>query len=277
MRALIALLLTLALAYLALLLLLFAVQGRLLYFPTRAIEATPADAGLAYEEVGLRAADGVRLQAWYVPAPGDRGTILFFHGNGGNLSHRLDTLRLLHRLGWSTLILSYRGYGRSEGTPTERGTYLDAEAAWRHLVEDRGIPAERVVVFGRSLGGGVAAWLAERHPPGGLILESTFTSVPDLAAGIYPLLPVRLLVRHRYPTLSRLPRIRAPVLVVHGREDEIIPFRHGQRLYDAAREPKAFLEIRGSHNEGFLLSGESYAKGLAAFLDRIGDGRDAGR
>lgn len=271
MRRVIWLLASAALLYGALLLLLFAAQGRLLYFPTRAIAATPADAGLPFEEVWLRAEDGVRLQAWFVPAPQDRGTILFFHGNAGNLSHRLESLELFHRLGWSTLILSYRGYGRSEGRPSERGTYRDAEAAWRHLVEERGTPPRRIVLFGRSLGGGVAAWLAERRTPAGLVLESTFTSVADLASEIYPFVPARLLVRFRYPTLARLPGIRCPVLVVHSPDDEIIPYRHGRRLWEAAREPKRFVQLRGGHNEGFRTTGPTYHRGLAAFLGSLGD------
>lgn len=272
MRFVISLLVALAMGYLALLVLLFAVQGRLLYFPSRVITATPADAGLPYEEVRLRARDGVQLQAWFVPAAADRGTILFFHGNAGNLSHRLISLQLFHQLGWNTLILSYRGYGRSEGHPSEKGTYLDAQAAWQYLVEERAVPPERIVLFGRSLGGAVAAWLAEQRSPGGVILESTFSSVPDLASEIYPFVPARLLVRFRYPTLARMPRIRCPVLVVHSPEDEIIPFRHGQRIFEAAAEPKAFLQLRGSHNEGFVVSGQPYHQGLRAFLERISGG-----
>lgn len=269
MRAVVWVLASLALLYGAFLLLLYALQGRLLYFPTRGIDATPADAGLPYEEVRLVAGDGVELQAWFLPSPADRGTVLFFHGNAGNLSHRLPSLALFHRLGWNTLILSYRGYGRSGGSPSEGGTYRDAAAAWRHLVEERGEAPERIVLFGRSLGGGVAAWLAERHAPGGVILESTFTSVPDLAAEVYPFVPARLLVRNRYPTLSRLPRLRCPVLVVHSPDDDVIPYRHGRRLWEAAREPKRFLQIRGGHNEGFVVTGPTYERGIADFLGSL--------
>jgi uncharacterized protein len=256
--------------YLALCLMLMLLQSRLVFFPTRALEATPAEAGLAYDDVWLTTDDGLRLQGWWVPAAGARGTVLFFHGNAGNISHRLASLQFFHRLGYETLIFDYRGYGQSEGRPSEPGTYRDAEAAWRHLVEERGIPPERIVLFGRSLGGAVAAALAERHPPAGLILESTFTSVPDLGAELYPFLPVRLLARIRYDTLARMPRIRAPVLVVHSRDDDIIPFRHGRRLWDAANEPRAFLEISGTHNDGFFTSGRRYEAGLARFLaDRL--------
>jgi uncharacterized protein len=263
------LLAALALGYAGLLLLVYLLQDRLLYFPTRAIDATPADAGLAYEEVRLRAADGVELQAWFVPAADPRGTVLFFHGNAGNLSHRVPTLRFFHRLGYGTLLPSYRGYAGSGGSPSERGLYLDAEAAWRYLVEERGVPPAEVVLFGRSLGGAVAAWLATEHAPGALVLESTFTSVPELAAEHYPFLPVRLLARSHFPTERRLPGVRAPVLVVHSRADEVIPFHHSRRLWEAAPEPKSFLEISGGHNEGFLFTGAAYERGVAEFLERL--------
>jgi uncharacterized protein len=252
--------------YLALCLMLLLLQSRLVFFPTRALEATPADARLAYEDVWLRTDDGLRLHGWWVPVAEPRGTVLFFHGNAGNISHRLVSLRTFHRLGYSTLIFDYRGYGRSEGSPSEAGTYRDAEAAWRHLTEERGIAPETIALFGRSLGGAVAAWLAERHPTGAVILESTFTSVPDLGAELYPFLPVRLLARIRYPTLARMEHLRAPVLVVHSRNDDIIPFHHGRRLWEAAREPKAFLELVGTHNDGFVTTGPRYETELARFL-----------
>jgi uncharacterized protein len=254
--------------YVALLLMLLLLQSRLVFFPTRAIEATPADAGLAFEDVWLGTDDGLRLHGWWVPAEHAPGAVLFFHGNAGNISHRLGTLDLLHRLGYSTLIIDYRGYGRSEGRPSEHGTYRDAAAAWRHLLEERGIPAERIALFGRSLGGAVAADLAARHRPAALVLESTFTSVPDLGAELYPWLPVRMLSRIRYDTRSRLAAVDAPVLIVHSRDDEIIPFAHGRRLHEAVRGTGEFLEISGGHNAGFVETGARYEAGLARFLSR---------
>ena len=246
-----------------------ALQSRLIYFPTREIRATPADAGLAWEEVRFRTDDGVALHGWWVPADRARGTVLFFHGNAGNVGDRIGSIRTFHRLGWNVFIFDYRGYGRSGGAPSEEGTYRDAAAAWAHLVEGRGIRPGEIVLFGRSLGGAVAAVQAVRHTPAGVILESTFTSVPDLAAGLYPWLPARLLVRFRYDTLARVPDIRAPLLVVHSRGDDLIPFAHGRRLYEAAREPKHFLEISGRHNDGFFTSAERYERGLARFLEGV--------
>ncbi len=264
------LLLLVALVYGAMLLFVFIYQDHLLFLPnlpSRQVETTPAALGLAYESVTLIAHDQIELDAWFVPAPEARGVILFCHGNAGNISHRLDSLLIFHRLGFSTLIFDYRGYGRSQGKPTEEGTYSDAEAAWQYLVAERGIGPERIVLFGRSLGAAVAAKLVTVHQPGGLIIESCFTSVPDMAAQLYPLLPARLLSRLNYNVLAHLPHIACPLLVVHSRDDEIIPFGHGERIYAAARPPKMFLELKGGHNEGFLITGPAYTQGLADFLE----------
>lgn len=253
-------------AYLALTAYMYVFQNNYVFFPSRVIAATPTDAGLDFDEVRLETEDGETLHGWFIPAPEAKLTLLFLHGNGGNISHRLDSLQLFHHLGLSSLIIDYRGYGLSTGKPTEQGTYRDAQAAWRYLVEQRGIPPERIVIFGRSLGGSVATWLAAQHSSAGLIIESTPTSVPDVGAEVYPFLPVRLLARIHYKTLESIAEVEAPVLVVHSRDDEIVPFEHGQRLFEAAREPKTFQPIRGDHNAGFLISGEDYVQGLRSFL-----------
>lgn len=262
-------LLTAAGAYGALLLVLYFGQAGLLFLPdlpSRALVATPSDAGLDYETVHLTTEDGVRLHGWHVPAGSPRGTLLFFHGNAGNISHRLDSLLIFHRLGLNVLIIDYRGYGQSEGKPSEPGTHQDALAAWRHLTEERGVEPARIVLFGRSLGAALAAWLAREKRPGALIMESAFTSVPDLAADLYWWLPARRLARLEYAARDYLKQVACPVLVVHSPEDEIIPYRHGQALFAAAHPPKAFLDLRGDHNTGFLLSGADYVAGLDAFL-----------
>lgn len=260
----------LAAAYAALLIGVFLFQSRLVYFPHigREFSATPRDAGLDYEEVRLNTADGEGLHAWFVPTPQPRGTVLLFHGNAGNISHRLDYLLMLHRLGYSSFIFDYRGYGKSSGSPSEPGTYRDAEAAWRYLTVTRNIEPRRIALLGESLGGAVAAWLASRQQPGALVLASAFTSVPDMGADVYPLLPVRLLSRFGYNTRAYLKNVETPLLIAHSREDEIIPYRHGQALFEAAREPKTFLEMRGGHNDSFLFSEEAWVRELGAFLDR---------
>lgn len=262
----------LALSYLALAAALFFLQSGMLYLPDtpgRALEATPADRGLEFEPLSIPTRDGETLDGWFIPAGEARGTLLFFHGNAGNISHRLDSVGLFHRLGLNVLIFDYRGYGRSSGKPSEAGLYRDAEAAWRYLTGERATPADEIVLFGRSLGGAVAVWLAGRVRPAGLIVESSFTSVPDMGAEIYPWLPVRLLARNRFDSRARIGGVKVPVLIIHSRQDEIIPFRHGRRLFEAAAEPKQFLEIAGGHNDGFYVSGEKYREGISEFLDGV--------
>jgi hypothetical protein len=259
--------------YVLLAVVLFGCQKKLVFQPRRALLATPEDAGLPFDDVSFQADDGVRLHGWFVPADPPRGVALFCHGNAGNVSYRLETMAFHRRLGLSSFHFDYRGYGQSEGRPSEEGTYRDAAAAWRYLTEERGVTPESIVVHGRSLGGSIAAWLAKEHSPRTLIVESTFTSVPDLAAGMYPFLPVRLLARIHYPAKEYIAEAQCPVLVVHGRADELIPFEHGRALFEAAPEPKAFLEIHGGHNEGWAGSMEVYAGGVNAFLTEHLDGR----
>ena len=255
-------------AYGGLALLLYIFQSHLVFYPEtgREFTATPSQVGLAYEDIHLNTSDGISLHGWYIPAPQPRGTVLFLHGNAGNISHRLDSVQMFHRLGYSTLIFDYRGYGDSGGTPTEQGTYRDAEAAWRYLIEQRHIPSCRIVLFGESLGGAVAAWLAARQKPAALVIASGFTSVPDFAQHIYPYLPVRWLARMRYDTRENLRFVTAPVLIAHSPEDEIIPFEHGRALFAAANPPKLFLELAGGHNDGFIFMRESWVRVLGDFL-----------
>ncbi|MHC4716284.1 MAG: alpha/beta hydrolase, partial [Planctomycetota bacterium] len=252
-------------------------QSRLVYFPNRKVRITPGDFGVEFEEVTFPAADGTKLSAWFLPVRKPKGVVLFCHGNAGNMSHRMDSLAIFRRMGYSVLIFDYRGYGRSEGSPSEEGTYQDARAAWDYLVTTRRADPRGIVLFGRSLGGAVAAKLATEESPAGLILESTFTSINDLGAQRYWFLPVRLLSRFRYQTLGLIGRVNCPLLVVHSREDELIPFDHGRALFEAAGEPRSFLEISGTHNDGFLTSKATYTKGLKGFLRRCVPGDAAAR
>jgi uncharacterized protein len=264
-------LLAVAGAYLVLALFVYFGQASMLYLPnlpSRSLTASPQQAGLQYEDIVLRAEDGVRLHGWYVPAVQARGTVLFFHGNAGNISHRLDSIRIFRDLKLSVFIFDYRGYGQSEGRPGERGTQRDALAAWRFLTEERGIAPGKIILFGRSLGAAVAAWLATQKQPGALIVESAFTSVPDMAAELYWWLPARWLARFEYATRDYIAQVHCPVLVVHSPDDEIIPFRHGEAIFAGAHAPKEMLRLRGGHNDGFFLSGERYVLGLDAFLRR---------
>lgn len=244
-------------------------QHRLLYLPgvpSRTLVTTPQRYGLAYEEVRFDTQDGVALHGWFLPVADARATVLFLHGNAGNISHRLDSLAIFVQLGLQVLIIDYRGYGQSRGRPSEAGTYHDATAAWHFLTSTKGIAGGHIIVFGRSLGGAVAVELATRVRPAGLIVESSFTSVPDMAAKLYPLLPVRWLARLHYRSLERIGRVQCPVLIMHSEHDEIIPFAHGRRLHEAAPEPKALFTMDGGHNDGFLVSGERYRQALDDFV-----------
>lgn len=249
-------------------------QSSLIYYPEAAgrdLVATPEQIGLPFEDVELITGDQVRLHGWFIPSDNPRGTLLFFHGNAGNISHRLDSIAIFNRMNLDVFIIDYRGYGQSEGRVSEAGTYLDAEAAWAYLVETRGIDAGKIIVFGRSLGASIAAWLASRQRPAALILESSFSSVPSMAQRLYPFLPVKWLARFSYDTRQYVSRIACPLLVVHSRNDEIIPYAEGRLVFDAAPTDKQFLDIRGGHNDGFLVTGRAYSDGLSRFIDSLTD------
>ena len=243
-------------------------QSRLVYFPTSSIDATPDLINLTYEDVWLQTEDGDRIHGWYLPREKAKWTVLMFHGNGGNISHRLQTLDLLNKIGVNTLIIDYRGYGRSQGQPSEQATYQDALAAWQHLIQNRTDP-ESVILFGRSLGGAVAVWLATKVNPKGLILESTFSSVVDMAEHHYPFLPVSYISRFKYDSLSLASKIEIPTLVLHSREDNIVPFDLGFKLYEALPGNKSFIEMQGGHNDGFFVSGEHYINAIKNFIESL--------
>ena len=254
--------------YIGLGLLLYFRQGHLVYYPTTDINLSPDEIGLAYEDIVCFAEDGERITGWYVPAPSAKGTVLLFHGNGGNIGHRLHIIGLFRSLGWDVCIIDYRGYGASTGHPTEEGTYLDARAVWNYLVTERGLRSDQIIIQGRSLGGAVAAALAAEVHPAGLILEATFTSVPDLGQQLYPYLPVHWLCRFKYDTLARMSSIHCPVLVAHSRQDDMIPFWDGERLFAAVREPKTFVPLAGGHNDGEDHTDPLYREALAQFLNQ---------
>jgi fermentation-respiration switch protein FrsA (DUF1100 family) len=234
--------------------------------PSRRVDVTPQQVGLSFESVELKTEDGVKLHGWFIPHATPRATLLFFHGNAGNISHRLDSLVLFNKLRLAVFIIDYRGYGNSEGKLSEDGIYQDAQAAWRYLTETRGIPGTKILLFGRSLGGAVAAYVAAHNDAMGVVLESTFTSVPDIAADLYPWLPVRWLSRYHYNTLERMAAIDSPVMIVHSRHDEIIPFRHARKLFERANEPKRFLELSGDHNYGFMQELDRYREHWDDFI-----------
>jgi len=244
------------------------VDRAFIYFPVRELAGTPASLGLAYQDVWFQADDGVRLHGWLIP--GTRPTtLLWSHGNAGNISHRLDNIREIHqRLGIGVFIFDYRGYGRSDGSPTEAGLYLDARAAREALVRNLGVPSERIVYFGRSLGGAVALELALAHPPPGLILESPFLSVQAMANRTLP--GSGFLFKSRFDSLAKIRGLRTPLLILHGDADEVVPYEHGRRLWEAASEPKAFYTIaRARHNDTYLVGGREYWEAWRKFLHAL--------
>jgi len=225
------------------------------------------------EDCHLTASDGVKLHGWYCRPPEADGAskwpvLLWLHGNAGHLADRYEVIRQLVQLPAELFILDYRGYGRSGGSPSEQGIYLDGQAAWDYLVDDRGIAPRRIILFGRSLGGAVAVELAGRPGvrPAGLIVESSFTSVPDMAATVMPIMP-RVLIRTKLDSINKIGRINLPKLIVHSRDDDIVPFEQGQRLFRAAGEPKQFLELRGvGHNDADLSVASEYFAAMRRFI-----------
>lgn len=243
------------------------------YFPDKTLSASPEGLGLAYEDVVFEADDGYRLHGWYVPAGGDV-TLLWFHGNAGNIADRLTNLKLVHdKLQVNVFLFDYRGYGRSQGKPSEKGLYRDAEAALTYLWSRDDISQERVVYFGRSLGAAVAVELAARYHPYGLILESTFPSIPYLAGHNYPVIPswlVKPFVRARYDSLKKISGVGAPLLMLHGDSDDIVPIKAGRTLFDAANEPKSFYVVPGAgHNDIPTVGGSDYFDRLRGFMQGL--------
>ena len=245
-------------------------EWRSVYIPYREVENTPADFRVRFEDVTLTTADGVKINGWYVPQSGAKLTVLFCHGNGGNISHRIEKLLILRDLGVNVFMFDYRGYGRSEGRPSEQGTYNDARAAYDWLCREKSVAPDRLVVEGESLGCAVAVELARQRPVGGLVLESAFASIPEMARAVYPWLPLHWLCRIRYDSISKIGSIKAPLLSLHSREDEIVPFRQAERLFAAAPGPKKLVELQGDHNGGFATSEKVYRAALGEFFKSLG-------
>jgi hypothetical protein len=247
-------------------------EHRQVFHPDARMEATGRELGRPFEDVYFCASDGVKLNGWFYPAetssPRAHFVFLLCHGNAGNISHRLDHASALLETGASVFLLDYRGYGRSEGRPGEGGTYLDAQAAYAWL-RGRGFAATNLLTLGESLGGAVATELALRERLGGLVLLSTFTSVPDLGAELFPWLPVRWLGWIRYDTVNKLPHVRVPVAVLHSRADTLVGFPHAERNFAAANEPRLLWEIAGDHNDFLFVDRPRYVAGVNEFLRRL--------
>lgn len=256
-------------AYWGLGLVLYFMQPIFLYGPVREVVYTPEELGLDFEKVTLKTSDGLRLSGWYIPAKHAELTVLFCHGNGGNIMHRLDSVNIFYNLGVNCFIFDYRGYGDSEGKANEEGTYMDARAAYKWLTKEKKISPDNIIIFGRSLGGSIAAKLASEVKVGALVIESSFTSFIEIGKKFYPYMPVRWFARFSYKTIDYIKEVHCPVMIIHSRNDETVPFEFGLELYEAANEPKEFIEIFGSHNDGFLVSSEIYKRSWTKWLKSL--------
>lgn len=245
------------------------IEDRFIFHPDHVTDRDPSHIGLRFEDVFFTTQDGLRLHGWFIPHQEARATLVWFHGNAGNISDRLLNIKLLHdRIETNIFIFDYRGYGRSEGTASEKGTYLDGEAAIKYLLgrDDAGV--RRLILFGRSLGAAVAAEMAIRFNSLGLILESPFVSIREMARAIFPSLPIAWLLRTRYDTMEKVRLIKTPILVLHGDRDATVPFAQGKKVFEIASEPKRFHRIVGaSHNDTFVVGGEEYYRALREFIE----------
>lgn len=241
-------------------------QGRIVFQPSRGIFATPGEFGLVYEDLRIHVSDGEEIHAWFFPINNDSTTVLFCHGNAGCMSGRLETVQMLTEIGVNVLLFDYRGYGLSDGKASEKNMYADAKAAYNWLLRERSTASHKLIIFGRSLGGAVGVELTGRVDCAGLIIESSFTSVAEMGRHLYPYLPTRWLVRYHFDSIARIGRLECPVLIMHSKQDEIVPFRMGRQLYEAAREPKRFVELSGGHVDQDFSVNNLYRNELREFI-----------
>jgi uncharacterized protein len=264
--------------YLGLLVLLRLNESRLIYFPgnQRTLQSPPASLGLPVQRVEFPTEDGVTIVAWTIRSASDSGIwLLMCHGNAGNLSEFDRPLHYagLTRLGLNLLAFDYRGYGESSGSPSENGLYRDAEAAYRYLREKLGVAPDRIIVFGHSLGSAVAVDLVSRVPVAGLILDGALTSAVERGRELYPYIPVRWIAASRFNSLEKIAPVKVPKLFLHAKGDDVIPLAHGRRLFEAAPEPKTFVELQGGHGDAFDVDSARYFGSIAQFLASVRAGR----
>jgi fermentation-respiration switch protein FrsA (DUF1100 family) len=242
------------------------IESFFIFFPETRLDGTPEELELHYKEVCFTTEDGKRLHGWFFPLHGESPVVLFCHGNAGNISHRLENVRLLVREGLQVFLFDYRGYGKSSGNPSEHGIYLDGLAAFDYVAKKEGIPPATIIPFGRSLGAAVAIEICLRREVRSLIIESAFTSTRDVARATPLFLPVSYILPAHYNNLSKIGKINVSKLIIHGRDDEIIPFSMGQKLFEAAKAPKHFLPLeKAGHNDTFVVGGKAYFEALARF------------
>jgi len=258
------------LIYVTLTVLLWWKQEALLFMPAREYGTLPSASGLTHEEIDIEVEPGTTIRGWFIPAPVEAiGTVLYFHGNSRNLSYYVPRLAPFAAAGFDSFSIDYEGYGASGGTPSETNIYRDADAAWNWLTRTKGVKPGRIVVWGYSLGGAAATWCASRHEVGAVVLESTFTTIPEVGANVYPWLPVSLVSRYQFANRDRVAMIRAPILIGHGNTDQLIPFEMGQELHRVANEPKRFVEHAGDHGAGLVEDPATWSD-VRRFLEEAG-------
>lgn len=241
-----------------------------LYYPSKDIQATPASLGFPFEDVYLKTQDKVTIHSWFIPNPKAHYTLYFYHGNAGNISHRLDKIYLLYNLNLNIFIIDYRGYGRSQGTAYEAGFYRDSQAGYEYLVRERKIPANTIIIYGESLGGAIGIDLASKKEVKALIIEGGFSSGRDMARIIYPFIPT-FLISNKFDCLTKIKELKAAKLFIHTPDDEIVPIALARKLYAASGQPKYFQELRGSHNSAFFDSQKEYISSIKSFLERLSE------
>jgi fermentation-respiration switch protein FrsA (DUF1100 family) len=241
-------------------------EQKSLYHPERNIPENPANLGIVYEEVNFKTNDGKLLNGWFVPVKNAKVTVLYCHGNAGNIYHRLHKVKFFYDMGVNFFIFDYRGYGKSSGNPSEKGLYKDAQAAYDYIASRRDVDKNKIVVYGKSLGGPVAADLCLHKQASALILEGSFASVALRAQQLYPFLPMKLLITQKYDAMAKAKDIHIPKLIAHARQDEVISFRHGEILFKSAAEPKQFLPFDGGHNDDVYVTSAAYMENLRKFL-----------
>lgn len=241
-------------------------EQRSLYHPYKDIPQTPADLGIKFEEVNFKTVDAKLLNGWFVPAKDAKVTVLYCHGNAGNIYHRLHKVKFFHEMGFNFFIFDYRGYGKSTGTPSQKGLYKDAQAAYDYIISRNDVDKNKIVVYGKSLGGPVAADLCLHRKASALILEGSFASVTLRAQQLYPFLPMKLLITQEYDAMAKVKDMAVPKLIVHGKQDEVISFRHAEILFKAAAEPKQFLPFEGGHNDDVYVTSDDYRQIIEEFF-----------
>ena len=241
-------------------------QINLIYFPDKNITFYPDQINLEYKDISIRTSDNIGINGWYIPGEKNSDLVIFCHGNAGNISGRIETIRLINELNLSLLIFDYRGFGKSEGDISEAGLYLDIEAVYQYATKNLNIDKKKIIIWGRSLGAAVAIDFVSRYSIDKLIIESAFTSIPDMGQTIYPFFPVKFVCTHKFASINKIHNVNASKLFIHSPQDELVPFSFGKKLYNKATSPKSFLEINGDHANGFFEYKEDYIKGIKSFL-----------